>query len=117
MTQITYTKQGDYLLPNLLPPQEPQIPLGKYASLRLRFLQQSRKVTYTNLLTTGQLHSHLMEIEQTARNRIEQIVSQMAQAEGVTEELKASDQMKWVGLMNNFRTAAEEQILQELIYA
>ena len=117
MTQITYTKQGDYWLPNLLPPQEPQIPLGKYALMRRRFLQQSRKVTYTNLLTTGQLHSHLMEIEQTARNRIEQIVSQMAQAEGVTEELKASDQMKWVGLMNNFRTAAEEQILQELIYA
>ena len=117
MTQITYTRQGDYLLPNLLPPQEPQIPLGKYALMRRRFLQQSRKVAYTNLLTTGQLHSHLMEIEQTARNRIEQIVSQMAQAEGVTEELKATDQMKWVGLMNNFRAAAEEQILQELIYA
>ena len=117
MTQIAYTKQGDYLLPNLLPPQEPQIPLGKYALMRRRFLQQSRKVTYTNLLTTGQLHSHLMEIEQTSRTRLEQIVSQMAKAVGVTEELKATDQMKWVGLMNNFRTAAEEQILQELIYA
>ena len=117
MTQITYTRQGDYLLPNLLPPQEPQIPLGKYALMRRRFLQQSRKVTYTNLLTTGQLHSHLMEIEQTARSRVEQIVSQMAQTEGVTEELKATDQMKWVGLMNNFRSAAEEQILEELIYA
>ena len=117
MTQITYTKQGDYLLPNLLPPQEPQIPLGKYASMRRRFLQQSRKVTYTNLLTTGQLHSHLMEIEQTARSRVEQIVSQMAKAAGVTEELKAADQMKWVGLMNNFRSAAEERILQELIYS
>ena len=117
MTQITYTKQGDYWLPNLLPPQEPQIPLGKYALMRRRFLQQNRKVTYTNLLTTGQLHTHLMEIEQTARSRVESIVSQMAQAEGVTEELKATDQMKWVGLMNNFRSAAEEQILQELIYA
>lgn len=117
MTQITYTRQGDYLLPNLLPPQEPQIPLGKYASMRRRFLQQNRKVTYTNLLTTGQLHSHLMEIEQTARSRVESIVSQMAQAEGVSEEMKATDQMKWVGLMNNFRAAAEEQILQELIYA
>ena len=117
MTQITYTKHGDYLLPNLLPPQEPQIPLGKYGLMRRRFLQQSRKVTYTNLLTTGQLHAHLMEIEQTARNRMERIVTQMAQAEGVTEEMKASDQMKWVGLMNNFRAAAEEQILQELIYA
>ena len=117
MTQITYTKQGDYLLPNLLPPQEPQIPLGKYGLMRRRFLQQNRKVTYTNLLTTGQLHAHLMEIEETARNRIEQIVSQMAQAEDVTEKMKAADQMKWVGLMNNFRAAAEEQILQELIYA
>ena len=117
MTQITYTKQGDYLLPNLLPPQEPQTPLGKYGLMRCRFLQQNRRVTYTNLLTTGQLHSHLMEIEQTARNRMERIVTQMAQAEGVTEELKATDQMKWVGLMNNFRSAAEEQILQDLIYA
>lgn len=117
MTQITYTKQGDYLLPNLLLPQEPQIPLGKYALMRRRFLQQHRKVTYTNLLTTGQLHAHLMEIEETARSRLDQIVSQMAQAEGVTEELKAADQMKWVGLMNNFRSAAEEQVLAELIYA
>ena len=117
MTQITFTKQGDYLLPNLLPPQEPQIPLGKYGLMRRRFLQQRRKVTYTNLLTTGQLHAHLMEIEQTAQTWLEQAVSQMAKAAGVTEELKASDQMKWVGLMNNFRSAAEEQILQELIYA
>ena len=117
MTQITYTKQGDYWLPNLLPPQEPQVPLGKYGLMRRRFLQQNRKVTYTNLLTTGQLHSHLMEIEQTARSRVERIVTQMAKAAGVTEELKATNQMKWVGLMNNFRSAAEEQILQELIYA
>ena len=117
MTQITYTKQGDYWLPNLLPPQEPQIPLGKYALMRRRFLQQSRKVTYTNLLTTGQLHSHLMEIEETARSRVERIVTQMAQEQGVTEEMKATNPMQWVGLMNNFRAAAEEQILQELIYA
>ena len=117
MTQITYTKQGDYLLPNILPPQEPQIPLGKYGLMRRRFLQQNRKVTYTNLLTTGQFHAHLMEIEQTARSRVESIVSQMALAEGVTEEMKATNQMKWVGLMNNFRASAEEQILQELIYA
>src|SRR5574344_1170605 len=106
LTQITYTKQGDYWLPNLLPPQEPQIPLGKYGLMRRRFLQQNRKVTYTNLLTTGQLHAHLMEIEQTAQTRLEQAVSQMEKAAGATEELKAADQMKWVGLMNNFRAAA-----------
>ena len=115
MTQITYTKQGDYLLPNLLPPQEPQIPLGKYALMRRRFLQQNRKVTYTNLLTTGQLHAHLMEIEETAKQRISLMVAQMAQTEGVTEELKASDPMKWTGLMNNIRHSAEETVLNELI--
>ena len=117
MTQIIYTKQGDYLLPNLLLPQEPQIPLGKYALMRRRFLQQNRKVIYTNLLTTGKLHAHLMEIEETAKQRISLMVAQMAQTEGVTEKLKAADQMKWVGLMNNFRAAAEEQVLMELIYA
>lgn len=117
MTQITYARQGDYLLPNPLPPQEPQIPLGKYGLMRRRFLQQSRKVTYTNLLTTGQLHSHLMEIEETAKQRISLMVAQMAQTEGVTEELKATDPMKWVGLMNNLRNAAEGTVLAELIYS
>ena len=114
---MTYTRQGDYLIPNLLPPQQPQKPLGKYASMRRTFLQQHRKATYTNLLTTGQLHQHLEGTQQTARIRLEQIILKMAAAAGVTEELKAADQMKWVGLMNNIRSAAEEQILKELIYA
>ena len=117
MTQITYSRQGDYLLPNLLPPQEPEIPLGKYALMRRSFLQQNRKVTFTNLLTTGTLNSHLREIEQTALTRIEQMVSHMAKNQGITEELKASDPMKWVGLINNLKASAEEQILAELIYA
>ena len=99
MTEITYTRQGDYNLPNLLPPQE------------------HRRVTYTNLLTSGKLNSHLAEIQQTAQRRMEQIVAQMAKAQGVTEELKASDQMKWVGLMNNLQNAAEEMVLAELIYS
>lgn len=116
MNGITYTMQGDYNLPNLLPPQEPEVHLGKYALLRRKFLKQNRRVTYTNLLTSGKLNQHLMEIEQTARSRMEQIVSQMAKEAGVTEELKSSDQMKWVGLMNNLRNAAEETVLNELIY-
>jgi hypothetical protein len=73
-------------------------------------------VTYTNLLTSGKLNSHLAEVQQTAQRRMEEIVAQMAKAEGVTEELKASDQMKWVGLMNNIQNAAEETVLAELIY-
>ena len=102
MTEITYTRQGDYNLPNLLPPQEEPVPHGKYALLRKKFLKEHRRVTYTNLLTSGRLSSHLAE---------------MAKAQGVTEELKASDQMKWVGLMNNIQNAAEEMVLAELIYS
>ena len=117
MTEITYTRQGDYNLPNLLPPQEEPVPHGKYALLRKKFLKEHRRVTYTNLLTSGKLTSHLAEIQQTAQRRMEEIVAQMAKAEGVTEELKASDQMKWVGLMNNIQNAAEEMVLAELIYS
>ena len=76
-----------------------------------------RDRTYTNLLTSGKLNSHLSEIQQTAQRRMEQIVAQMAKSQGVTEELKASDQMKWVGLMNNLQNAAEEMVLAELIYS
>ena len=116
MSELTYTMQGGYRLPNLLPPQEPEMHLGKYALLRRTYLKQHRRVTYTNLLTSGKLNQHLMEIEQTAKTRIEQIMAQMAKAEGVTEELKASDPMKWTGLMNNLRHSAEETVLAELIY-
>lgn len=116
MSELTYTMQGGYRLPNLLPPQEPEMHLGKYALLRRTYLKQHRRVTYTNLLTSGKLNQHLMEIEQTAKTRIEQIMAQMAKAEGVTEELKASDRMKWTGLMNNLRHSAEETVLAELIY-
>lgn len=117
MTEITYTRQGDYNLPNLLPPQEEPVPHGKYALLRKKFLKEHRRVTYTNLLTSGKLNSHLAEIQQTAQRRMEQIVAQMAKAQGVTEELKASNQMKWAGLMNNLQNAAEEMVLAELIYS
>ena len=115
--EVTYTLQGNYLMPDLLPPQEEPISLGKYARMRKRFLQEHRKITYTNLLTSGKLNSHLAEIEQTAQHRVEELVAQMAKAQGVTEELKASDQMKWVGLMNNLQNAAEEMVLAELIYS
>ena len=117
MTEITYTRQGDYNLPNLLPPQEEPVPHGKYALLRKKFLKEHRRVTYTNLLTSGKLNSHLAEIQQTAQRRMEQIVAQMAKAQGVTEELKASDPMKWVGLMNTLKAQAEETILTELVFS
>lgn len=117
MTEITYTRQGDYNLPNLLPPQEGPVPHGKYALLRRQFLKEHRRITYTNLLTSGKLSSHLAEIQQSAQRRMEQIVAQMAKNQGVTEELKASNQMKWVQMMNNIQNAAEETVLAELIYS
>ena len=116
MTEITYTRQGDYNLPNLLPPQEEPVPHGKYALLRRKFLKEHRRITYTNLLTSGKLSRHLAEIQQTAQRRMEQMVAQMAKENGVTEELKEKAPMQWVGLMNNIRSQAEEVILTELIY-
>ena len=116
MAEITYTRQGDYNLPNLLPTQEGPVPHGKYALLRRQFLKEHRRITYTNLLTSGKLNSHLAEIQQTAQRRMEQMVAQMAKENGVTEELKEHDQMKWVGLMNNLQNTAEEVVLAELIY-
>ena len=117
MTEITYTMTGDYRLPNLLPPQDPEIHLGKYALLRRRFLKEHRRGTFANLLTTGKLNQHLIEIDQTAHSRLKQITAEMAQAEGVTDKLKATDQMKWVGVMNAIHQAAEETVLNELVYS
>lgn len=117
MNGITCTMQDGYRIPDLLPLQEPEVTIWKYGLLRRRFLQKHCKVMFTNLMTSGKLTEHLLEIEQTARNRMEQLTAQMAKAEGVTEEMKANDQMKWVDLMNSIRQAAEETVLEELIYS
>ena len=116
MAEITYTRQGDYNLPNLLPPQEGPVPHGKYALLRRQFLKEHRRITYTNLLTSGKLSSHLAEIQQSAQRRMEEIVAQMAKSQGVTEELKRRDPLKWAGMMNTLKAQAEEIILYELVY-
>ena len=114
--KITYTLHGDYYLPDLTLTEQPDAPLGKYGRMRKSYLKQHRKGLYNTLLLTEQLTPHLAEIDKAAKERVEQIVSHMAEAEGVDEELKASDPMKWVRLMNNFRNAAEETVLQKLIY-
>lgn len=116
MNEIGYTMVNGYRIPNLLPHQEPEIHLGKYALLRRRFLKQHRPGTFTNLLTSGGLNPHLLQVDQEARTRMEQLTAEMARSQGVTEELKATDQMRWVGLMNNIHSAAEEVVLTELIY-
>ena len=114
--ELTYRQNGDYLIPNLEMDEQPTELIGKYGRMRKAFLKEHRKGTYNELLLTGKLDEHLLEMDRLARMQVEQIVEHMAKAEGVTEELKASDPMKWTGLMNNLRHSAEETVLAELIY-
>ncbi len=116
MHEITYTKQGDYLIPDLTLPTEPEIQLGRYAQMHRSFLEQHKRVTYLNLLTSGKLNGHLHEVEQTALTRLELLTKQLSEEQNVTEELKEKAPMQWVGLMNNIRSQAEEVILSELIF-
>ena len=113
--ELTYTMQGDYLLPDLTVPESPT--LGKYGMLRRSYLKDHRDGIYTGMLLTGKLNAHLTEIDRQATEMMERLTAQMAKAQGVTESLKASDQMKWVQMMNNIRSAAEETVLTELVYS
>lgn len=113
----TYRQEGDYLLPNLaFPPALAKYHIGKYGRMRKRYLKEHRPILFTNLLLSGKLDQHLAEIDQACIERVEHIAADMARAEGVTEALKASDQMKWVRCMNNIHNRAEEIILSELVY-
>ena len=114
---ITYTRQGDYEIPDLVIPESKIQVEGKYAMMRLRYLKENKKSLYTTLLMSNQLPEHLMNIQATAVERVEQIVSEMKKRENITEKLKATDPMKWVGLMNNLKMSAEEIVANELIYA
>ena len=112
----TYTLQSDYYLPNLTLPIEENKPIGIWGQRHLRYLKQHRKVLYTNLLTSGKLTSYLANIDEQAETMFFRLVEQMAQRNGVTESLKAIDQMAWVQKMNNIRNAAREIVYAELIY-
>ena len=116
MNAITYSRQGDYLIPDLTLPTEQEIPLGKYAQMRRSYLEQHKRVTYLNLLTSGKLNEHLYQTEQTALQRFEFLTKQLSAEQGVTEELKEKSPMQWVQRMNNIRSQAEEVIMTELIY-
>ena len=112
----SYMKVGDYLIPNLTIDETEQRHIGKYGRLRKRYLKEHRPVLYTNLLVTGKLDQHLTEIDKTCEERMELLTQQMAKQEGVTETLKATDQMEWVRRMNSIQNRAEETVLSELIY-
>ena len=116
MSQITYQPNGDYLIPNLTV-EKTEKPLGRYGRMRKDYLQKHRPMTFYSLLLTEKLYPHLLEIEETANSRMEQLLPQLMEQCGATEQLKAGDMMKWVGLMNNCKAQAEEMILNELIYS
>nr|WP_211147995.1 TnpV protein [Ruminococcus sp. 1001270H_150608_F2] len=112
---LTYIQLGDYLVPNLVSEMKPVH--GKYAEMRFWFLKEKKKITYTELLTTDKLNEHLQKIQDRASQRVELLVKQMAKEEQVTEELKMKDPMKWVQLMNNIKSRAEEVVVREIVYS
>lgn len=114
--ELTYTKCGDYLIPDLALSDTKEYHIGKYGRLRRTYLKEHRPILYTDLIVTEKLFPHLEEIDTSCRERLEIIEKAMMQQEGVTEALKATDQMAWVRRMNSIHNRAEEIILHELIY-
>lgn len=114
--ELTYEKNGDYLIPNLLPNAEPEEPLTRFGLMRKNFLKEHRGGIYQGMILKGSLKAHCLEVQRQAEERMDLLTAQMAETQGVTEALKASDQMKWVGMMNNIRHSAEEIVREELIY-
>lgn len=113
---IHYTLHGDYYLPDLDLPEKTSAPIGRYGRMRKVYLEEHRPGRYERLLLSGELYEHLVEIDTCCAERIDRMVRQMAEAEGITEDLKAKDQLSWVGRMNNIRQRAEEVVLEEIVY-
>ena len=112
---LTYTMNGDYQIPDLKLTEQPEKPLGKYGRMRKAYLKEHRPLIYNQLLLTEKLYPHLIEIDETAQTRLEQMMPQLTKEAGATEELKTTDPMKWVGLMNTCKAQAEEILMAELI--
>ena len=112
---MNYIQNGDYLIPDLKLSQQPENTLGKYGRMRKAYLKEHRPILYNQLLMSEKLYPHLLEIDETAQSRLEQMMPKLAKEAGATEELKASDPMKWVGLMNTCKAQAEEILMAELI--
>lgn len=109
--EISYTQQGDYLLPDLKLPEQPKVEIGVWGKRHLRYIEQYHKIRYTNLLTSCKLTAYLADIDKQAENMFFRLVNQLAEKEGVTEQLKADDQMLWVRRMNNIRNRVTEIVI------
>ena len=112
-----YERQGDYLIPCLALPAEEEQPIGTWGQRHLDYLKQYRRVTYTNLLTSGKLNAYLADIDRQAQERFEQLIEGMKQAQGITERLKEENALEWVQRLNNVRACAREIVEKEIIYA
>ncbi len=115
-TGIEYHLEGDYYIPNLAMPKQEKIVLNKYGRMRLKYLKEHKKANYTIMLMDGTLNKHLKEIQETAQTRIEQIINELKQKSDLTEDMKNTDMLYWVGTMNSIKAQAEEIIFIELIY-
>jgi len=112
----TYSVVGDYILPDLTLPPQKQSSFGKYGMLRKTYLKTKRKASYSQMIITGKLFDHLHEIDTQAKDMLDLLMKQMLENQGITEALKATDQMAWVGAMNNIKACAEEIVLSEVVY-
>lgn len=115
-TGISYTLQGDYYLPDLALPAEKGQLIGIWGQRHLRYLKEYRRITYLNLLTSGRLNTYLSDIDKQAKEMFSRLIEQMAEREGVTEQLKANNQMKWIARMNNIQSRATEIVNHDIIY-
>lgn len=116
MNELTYTRCGDYYIPDLKLSEQPEAPIGKYGRMRRRYLKEHRPGLYSSMILSEKLYPHLLEIDRAAHERMDAILPRMMEAAGVTEELKARAPMRWVGLMNTLKVQVEETIFQELIF-
>lgn len=115
--KIEYTKMGDYYIPNLVAPRQMKnFKIGKYGLLRLRYLKENKNALYQSMLMKNKLQKHLMYIDKMANDRVNELINKLAEKENITEKLKATNQMEWVGKMNNIKNRAEEIIIDEIIY-
>ena len=114
--KIEYHREGDYYLPNLVLVEQKKIQLNKYGRLRLEYLKKHKKAEYAILFMNNKLTDHLEEVQEIATKRVEEIINSLKEQSNLTEEMKNTDQLYWVGMMNNFKNQAEEIILKELIY-
>ena len=114
--EITYSKYGDYYLPDLAISEKEPATYGRFGRMRLQYLKEHRRATYINLKTSGQLTHHLNETDREANEMLRLLIEHMAQAQGITEQIKSEDQMAWVGAMNNIRNTVEEIVAEKTIY-